>query len=45
MFPDTQVKSKHFEQLAVLIVGTGLINLYTSLGSPEMTTSSTAHCK
>lgn len=30
MFPDTQVKSKHFEQWAVLIVGTGLINLYIS---------------
>lgn len=30
MFPDTQVKSKHFEQVAVLIVGTGLNNWYTS---------------
>lgn len=30
MFPATQVKSKHFKQLTVLIVGASLINLYTS---------------
>lgn len=32
MFPDTQVKSKHFKQLALLIVGTRLINPCTSQG-------------